>query len=81
MDLQPCAVSIRPEGLMGRRRDGLGAVSAFGAGLRWGARRARSARSAGPHRGAPRGGEAALEPVWKVLTGRAKSASGLRDVR
>lgn len=37
-------------------------------GVRWGARRARSARSAEPHRGAPRRGGAALEPVRKVLT-------------
>lgn len=34
-------------------------------GVRWGARRA---RSAGTHRGAPRRGGAALEPVKKVLT-------------
>lgn len=46
-------------------------------GVRWGARRARSARSAGPHRGAPAAAKPLLSHVKKVLT--AGSGHVVRD--
>lgn len=60
-----CVVVHRP-GVSSRAPAGFRVATASSvAGVRWGARRARSARSVGPHRGGPRpnGAERRLDPI------------------